>query len=135
MNENISILPHTEKSFIVITKKHLTYMASLRNLGGVFDVNLFNKENGKKFMGWIFYMDKKDEVLNWINNGCPKVEEISILNLLKETENRIQSSIHILFSKIDLFESELKRISEQVNIIKNKIENQTEEDYEILNTF
>lgn len=151
-NKNdVSIIPHTEKSFIVTTNNHIAYMITLKNLGGVFDATLINKETGKKFMGWIFFMDKKEKILNWIESGCPnvykkgkdqqetkiennKIEEINQTSILKELENRIQSSIDIIFLKLDYFEIQIKKISEEINIIKSKLEpkNETEEEYEIL---
>ena len=148
---DIAIIPHTEKSFVVITTNHMAHMISLKNLGGVFDAHLVEKETGKKFMGWIFFMNKKEEILNWINDGCPKVysqvenkvepEEINQSSLLQELEKRIQSSIDNIFLKLDCFEVQINRIFEEVNLIKSRLDqeektkekNETEEEYEILN--
>ena len=113
---DVSIIPHTEKSFIVTTNNHIAYMITLKNLGGVFDATLIDKETGKKFMGWIFFMDKKENILNWIENGCPNVykvqeqteskvesEQINHGSILKDLEKRMQSSIDIIFLKLDCF--------------------------------
>lgn len=150
---DIAIIPHTEKSFVVISTNHILHLVSLKNLGGVFDAHIIDKQTGKKFMGWIFFMNKKEEILKWINEGCPKVytkvenkletEENGISDessLLKEFEKRIQSSIDTIFLKLDCFEVQIKNILEEVNIIKSKIEQEeksttkieTEEEYEIL---
>ena len=145
--KDILIIPHTEKSFIVTTNNHIAYMITLKNLGGVFDATLIDKETGKKFMGWIFFMDKKEKILNWIESGCPNVykvqeqletkvvsEQINQTSILKELEKRIQSSIDIIFLKLDCLEVQIKKNSEEINIIKSKLEskNETEEEYEIL---
>ena len=153
--KDIVVIPHTEKSFIVTTKNHIAYMITLKNLGGVFDATLIDKETGKNFMGWIFFMDKKEEILNWIENGCPQIyklkekseskvivseskvvsEEINQTSILKDFEKRIQSSIDIIFLKLDCFELQIRKNSEDINIIKSKLEkikNETEEEYEIL---
>lgn len=147
---DIAIIPHTENSFVVITTNHMAHMVSLKNLGGVFDAQLIDKETKKKFMGWIFFMNKKEEILNWFNEGCPKIyskvenkvdsEEITQSSLLQELEKRIQNSIDTIFLKLDCVEVQMKKISEEVNIIKSKLEkeeklktkNETEEEYEIL---
>ena len=147
---DIAIIPHTEQSFVVISTNHIAHMISLKNLGGVFDAQLIDKQSGKKFMGWIFFMDRKKEILNWINDGCPKIysnvenkiepEEMTQTSLLKELEKRLQSSIDTIFLKLDCFEVQIKNISEQLNTIKTKLEqeektsvkNETEEEYEIL---
>ena len=155
--KEVSIIPHTEKSFVVTTNNHIAYMISLKNLGGVFDAKLIDKQSGKKFMGWIFFMDRKDEILNWIEKGCPKVyfsqnevqeqceskivtEQINQTSILKDLENRIQSSIDIIFLKLDCFEVQIKKNLEEINIIKSRLEREekssikieTEEEYEIL---
>ena len=146
---DVSIIPHTEKSFIVTTNNHIAYMITLKNLGGVFDATLIDKETGKKFMGWIFFMDKKEKILNWIESGCPNVykvqeqletkvvsEQINQTSILKELEKRIQSSIDIIFLKLDCFELQIKRNTEEINIIKSmleqKVKSEAEEEYEIL---
>ena len=146
---DVSIIPHTEKSFIVTTNNHIAYMITLKNLGGVFDATLIDKETGKKFMGWIFFMDKKEKILNWIESGCPNVykvieqsesklesEQINQTSILKDLEKRIQSSIDIIFLKLDCFEVQIKRNTEEINIIKSmleqKVKSEAEEEYEIL---
>ena len=146
---DVSIIPHTEKSFIVTTNNHIAYMITLKNLGGVFDATLIDKETGKKFMGWIFFMDKKEKILNWIETGCPNVykvieqsesklesEQINQTSILKDLEKRIQSSIDIIFLKLDCFEVQIKRNTEEINIIKSmleqKVKSEAEEEYEIL---
>jgi hypothetical protein len=146
---DVSIIPHTEKSFIVTSNNHIAYMITLKNLGGVFDATLIDKETGKKFMGWIFFMDKKEKILNWIESGCPNVykvieqseskldsEQINQTSILKDLEKRIQSSIDIIFLKLDCFEVQIKRNTEEINIIKSmleqKVKSEAEEEYEIL---
>lgn len=139
----VSIIPHTEKSFILVTNNDIAYMITLKNLGGVFDANLIDKETGKKFMGWIFFMNKKEEILNWIENGCPKVynqrerssetkvsEEINNKN--SDLEKRFQRSIDTILLRLDCFELQIRKLSEELNIIKSTIKNETEEEYEIL---
>lgn len=146
---DVSIIPHTEKSFIVTSNNHIAYMITLKNLGGVFDATLIDKETGKKFMGWIFFMDKKEKILNWIESGCPNVykvkeqseskvetEQINQTSILKDLEKRIQSSIDIIFLKLDCFEVQIKKNTEEINIIKSmleqKVKSEAEEEYEIL---
>ena len=74
----VRIIPYTEKSFVVVgdTKPHKD---SIKNLGGKWNSSLTNKETGEKFMGWIFFLNKgkKNEVQNWIDNGCLPIESTS----------------------------------------------------------
>jgi len=113
-NKNyISIISHTEKSFVVITNNHIKYMISLKNLGGIFDAKIINKETGKTFMGWIFYIDKKEEILNWINNGCYLVQEIK--KIKNDQESKIEST------KQTIRESKIE--SKKESIKESKIEN------------
>lgn len=75
MERNIvSIIPHTEKSFSVYTNNIIKHMDSLHNLGGFFESNIRNTQ-GESYMGWIFFIDKKDEIQKWINEGCPAVQK------------------------------------------------------------
>ena len=77
MERNIvSIIPHTEKSFSVYTNNIIKHMDSLHNLGGFFESNIRNTQ-GETYMGWIFFIDKKDEIQKWINEGCPAVQKKS----------------------------------------------------------
>lgn len=145
MSKDITIMYHTEKSFIVTCNKHIKYMVSLKNLGGVFDAHLIDKQTGNKFMGWIFFMNKKEVILNWINNGCPKVDvcqpeektatETKSQDIEKQMQ-QIQSSLDKIWLKLDSFETDLLQIKEELNVLKSTVERkkETEEDYEILNS-
>lgn len=77
MNTNhiVKIISHTEKSFAVYTNNVLHYMDSIANLGGIFEPRIENRETGEHFMGWIFYIDKKEEIQKWINAGCPQIRK------------------------------------------------------------
>lgn len=79
MEKNIvSIIPHTEKSFSVYTNSVcsvLKHRDSLNNLGGVFDANIKTTPQGESYMGWIFFIDKKEQIQKWINDGCPPVQK------------------------------------------------------------
>lgn len=130
MESEISIIPHTEKSFVVFTNKHIKYMTSLKNLGGIFDANLFDKETGKKFMGWIFYMDKKDTILNWINNGCQPINKIIFEHnndnrslFEKRNSSDCKSETKITKSNVSMLENLEKRIQ---SLIEKQIQNSFE---------
>ena len=98
MERNIvSIIPHTEKSFSVYTNNIIKHMDSLHNLGGFFESNIRNTQ-GESYMGWIFFIDKKDEIQKWINEGCPAVQKkCSKQESKKENKKGDMSFERILF--------------------------------------
>ena len=73
-NSSIRIVSYTDKSFVVVGDTK-TYKDSLKNLGGKWNGSLTNKETGEKFMGWIFYASKKNEIQSWIDTGCKTIGE------------------------------------------------------------
>jgi hypothetical protein len=137
----IQIMSHTEKSFAVVTNKVLIYQDLLSKLGGIFDQNIVNKETGETFMGWIFYMDKKDEIQNWINEGCqpiiknrsqrfekilfpPKIntKKVSLSPINKEDRIKsIEKSIETLLSKINSLEFENSLLIRRVNSLETEV--------------
>ena len=192
MEKNIvSIIPHTEKSFSVYTNSVcsvLKHRDSLNNLGGVFDANIKTTPQGESYMGWIFFIDKKEQIQKWINDGCPPVQKKkSVLsdeikqegkqegkqkdtkqddiNRVNKKENisferilfpkkvnlspvntsididrmkSIEKSIEMLNSKFNYIEAEnnvltarINSLETEINFLKNKPQNQSEDDYEI----
>jgi hypothetical protein len=135
----ISIVNHTEKSFAVFTNKLQKYQESLTNLGGVFDASITNKETGDIFMGWIFYIDRKVEIQNWINecyleiqkpkkqrfeqvlfppktNNCFK--KITLSPVITTEGDRIKSiekTLEMLIIKIGSIEAENNMLTTRIN--------------------
>jgi len=185
MEKNIvSIIPHTEKSFSVYTNSVcsvLKHRDSLNNLGGVFDANIKTTPQGESYMGWIFFIDKKEQIQKWINDGCPPVQkkksvlsdeikqeikkEIKQKETKQDDKNRsferilfpkkvnlspvntsididrmksIEKSIEMLNSKFKYIEAEnnlltarINSLETEINFLKNKPQNQSEDEYEI----
>ena len=73
-NSSIRIVSYTDKSFVVVGDTK-TYKDSLKTLGGKWNSSLTNKETGEKFMGWIFYASKKNEIQYWIDTGFKTIGE------------------------------------------------------------
>lgn len=141
MNDIISIIPHTEKSFAVYTNSVFRYMDSLNNLGGMFESKINHSESGEKYMGWIFYIDKKEEIQNWINSGCPvvtkkkkvkqsfekilfppKIKNISPVNIEGDKIKSLEKIIETLLSKMKLLEEENSLLSNRLNLIENEVQ-------------
>lgn len=135
----LSIQSYTDKSIVVIgdTKN---YKDSLKSLGGKWNASLTNRETGEKFMGWIFYSSKRNELQNWIDSlgeiGESKQEskqetnreskqeskqEIKRDSVNKSDTERIQNlekTVQILLSKLSMLENEitsLKKSTKEIN--------------------
>ena len=65
---------YSAKSFVVRgdTRPH---KESLKKLGGKWNSRLNDKETGDKFGAWLFWNDKRQEVENWLQKGCPVLQE------------------------------------------------------------
>ena len=122
MNHTVTILPHTEKSFVVYTEKHQT---SLTNLGGIFEPKIINTQTGEEFMGWIFYINKKDEIQNWIQNGCkPVVPQISTFDkILFPPKSNTETNRSRLPKENNMILIKLKSMENLIEILNSKIRN------------
>ena len=63
----IRMMQYSEKAFVVIgdTKNQ---SASLKKMGGKWNIKLTYKKTGEKFMGWVFSNGKKEIVGKWIDS-------------------------------------------------------------------
>jgi hypothetical protein len=134
--KSVSIISYTEKSIVVVgdTKQHKD---SLKTLGGKWNSSLTNKETGEKFMGWIFYNSKRNEIQNWIDSGCLPLDlqenksETKLDNRQeskqesKRVETRssdddrirqLEKTVQTLLSKLTLLESEVKLLKNSKSI-------------------
>jgi hypothetical protein len=125
----IDIVSHTEKSFAVVTNKIIRYQDSLTNLGGIFDPNITVKETGENLMGWLFYIDRKNEIQNWINEGCIPIQKVIKQDM---TRQRLQQILFppktnacvkkITLSPVNMIECDrIKSIEKTVEILITKI--------------
>lgn len=143
MNDIVSIIPHTEKSFVVFTNKVSKYEETLTNFGGLFHNSLINKNTGETIQGWIFYINKIEEIQKWINEGCivvrknqsqsfekilfpPKKNKkvpLSPVNIYNQEERikPIEKMIENLITKVNLLEQENSLLKNRINSIENEL--------------
>jgi hypothetical protein len=63
----IYIQEYSPKSFVVRDDND-NYRDSLKKLGGKWNRFLRDKETGDVFAGWIFYISKRSQIENWLND-------------------------------------------------------------------
>lgn len=134
----VTIVPHTEKSFVVYTNKVMKYQDSLNHLGGTFDSRIRNMETGETFMGWIFYIDKQSEIQEWINSGCKHVLKQGFDSILFPPKkgrsispvdpdnvyrrlNSVEKSIEILNTKFKSIELENTLLIARLNSLESEL--------------
>jgi len=82
---------YSEKSFIVFGDETKTYKEHLKSMGGRFNARLKERENFEGGPGWIFSMNKKEIVEDFLNNiedyklnnDLPLQDELTDLPLMK----------------------------------------------------
>lgn len=130
MSNSIFIEKYTDKSFIV--KGDTTkFKENIKNMGGKWNSRLTDKNTGEKFGAWLFWLDKYDEIQNWINNGFQEVEQ-------KKTdykqEYNYQHKISILENRVSKLEKILETLinkQEDKQEDKQDIEDSDEENYKV----
>lgn len=73
---SLKIVDYSPKSF-VITGETSPHKENLKKLGGKWNSRLKCKDSDGIFGGWIFWMNKKEEVSAWINKSCGDVVVIN----------------------------------------------------------
>lgn len=72
----IYIEDYTAKSFVVRGETR-EYKDALKAMGGKWNPTLTDKQTGTKFGAWLFWSDKRKEIDDWFENGCPDVEGVT----------------------------------------------------------
>lgn len=151
-NSSIRIVSYTDKSFVVVGDTK-TYKDSLKNLGGKWNGSLTNRETGEKFMGWIFYASKKNEIQYWIDSGCKAIGEAARQEVRQEVRQEskreqptltsdstlnLEKTVQTLIERITLLEKEVQTLKQSQNKsqgqfqdrAKPKVEEEFEEEVE-----
>ena len=77
---DLTLIPYSERSFVVFGEDTRAYKSKLQELGGRYNPNLTDPESGQKLKGWIFskkQQDKVEQLIEDIKNGAvePDVAE------------------------------------------------------------
>jgi len=74
MTSNIFIEKYSDKSF-VIRGETTEYKDIIKSMGGKWNSRLKEQNNQEKFGAWLFWNDKRSEIDEWFDKGCPKIEK------------------------------------------------------------
>ena len=121
MKTDVNIENYTAKSFVLLgnTKK---YKDDIKKLGGKFNCNL--KDNK---VGWIFPIDKKDQVEKWIKSDNNISEKTEIKNDLEKTLKEILGNQKLFLKNQEKIMKTQERILKVIDII-NEEDEEDEED-------
>ena len=120
MKTDVNIENYTAKSFVLLgnTKK---YKDDIKKLGGKFNCNL--KDNK---VGWIFPIEKKDQVEKWIKSDNIS-EKTEIKNDLQKTLKEILDNQKLFLKNQEKIMKTQERILKVLDII-NEEDEENEED-------
>ena len=121
MKTDINIENYTAKSFVLLgnTKK---YKDDIKKLGGKFNCNL--KDNK---VGWIFPIEKKDQVEKWIKSDNNILEKPEIKNDLEKTLKEILDNQKIFLKNQEKIMKTQDRILKVLDIINEEDEDEDED--------
>lgn len=91
------IQDYTDKSFVVRGDTTI-YKDVLKDLGGKWNSRLTDKDTGNKFGAWLFWIEKRNEVENWLKN-CGEISKKNTNEPLFKNDS--QTDIAQLHKKID----------------------------------
>ena len=116
MKTDVNIENYTAKSFVLLgnTKK---YKDDIKKLGGKFNCNL--KDNK---VGWIFPIDKKDQVEKWIKSDNNISEKTEIKNDLEKTLKEILGNQKLFLKNQEKIMKTQERILKVLDIINEEDE-------------
>ena len=108
---DIYIEDYSPKSFVVRGDTR-EYKDSLKTLGGKWNSSLTDKQSGDKFGAWLFWGDKKKEIVDWIEKGCNSVDSTKEIKNTPfcNTASSSDLSIKTLEVKIDFLTNMLKAL-------------------------
>tara|TARA_B100000989_G_scaffold233968_1_gene180806 strand:- start:117 stop:518 length:402 start_codon:yes stop_codon:yes gene_type:complete len=120
MKTDISIENYTAKSFVLLgnTKK---YKDDIKLLGGKFNCNL--KDNK---VGWIFPVEKKDQVEKWLKSDNI-LEKSEIKNDLEQTLKEILGNQKLFLKNQEKIMKTQQRILKVLDIINDNDEKEQED--------
>ena len=121
MKNDIYIEDYTEKSFVLLgdTRK---YKDDIKTLGGKFNQNLRNNK-----VGWIFPMNKKNDVEDYIQNDNIKYNNNST-GKQDDLQQVLLSNQKILLSNQKLILQKLEKIEQLLNNTDSEDEDEDEDE-------
>jgi len=123
MKTDVNIENYTAKSFVLLgnTKK---YKEDIKKLGGKFNCNL--KDNK---VGWIFPVEKKDQVEKWLKSDNI-LEKSEIKNDLEQTLKQVLDNQKIFLKNQEKIMKTQERILKVLDIINDNDEKDDDEEEE-----
>jgi hypothetical protein len=117
MKTDINIENYTSKSFVLLgnTKK---YKEDIKRLGGKFNCNLRDDK-----VGWVFPIEKKEEVQKWVNSDCK----------IPEKKDNLEQTLKQIIDNQKKFlknQEQIMKKQEQIMKIINKDESSEDESSE-----
>ena len=116
MSSAVYIEEYSPKSFVVRgeTKE---YKEALKALGGKWNSSLTDKQSGDKFGAWLFWGEKRKEIVEWIEKGCKNVDGGS----QSSSSERMQSSS--VFSSESYSRDSNSRLEAKIDVLTKMVEN------------
>jgi hypothetical protein len=124
----IEIKQYTEKSFVIVgdTKP---LKDSIKSFGAKWNSSLTDGETNEKFGGWILFNDKKQEVADWIESGCPtrytssssSASRYQSQPLMTMPQSPLQHKIDDLSQRMDVMTQRLTTLIQAFNNLEARL--------------
>jgi len=116
---SLKVIDYSPKSF-VITGETMPHKDNLKRLGGKWNSRLKCKDSDEVFGGWIFWMNKKEEVLDWMDKGYSDVI-VSREDAVEPTTMSKSSGTTDLENRVVLLEKQTRDLEELLKVITQKL--------------
>lgn len=110
----LTIETYNDKSFVIYGEDTKQHKESIKAMGGKWNNRLKNK-NDEIFGGWIFFMEKFNDVKVWIKNGCPEI--VNNTNNTNYKSNDSFSDNKLLEEKIDTLTQKIDDLYKIVTLL------------------